>query len=259
MKTSLFIKYFWLVSLNFILSGATSYLQAQEMKPSATEDWSHKPRVVSPSTNENPPSDAIVLFQEKNDITKWSHADGSPVKWQVKGKTFRIVKDATDIHTKQKFGSIQLHVEWKTPDPKEDESTNRGNSGIFFMGLYELQIYESYQYQTKLYYNGVAGSIYKQHAPLVNACLPPKTWQTFDVVFEAPVFNEDKTLGRPAYITVFHNGVLIQNHIALKGPTQYAGLPQYHYHENKLPLVLQEHDSRVSFRNIWVRELEEEN
>jgi hypothetical protein len=245
-----------LLLLFTVLAGST-YLHAQEIKPSATEDWSHKPPVVSTSRNADPPSDAIVLFQKKNDITKWMHADGSPVKWQVKGKTFRIVKDATDIHTKQKFGSVQLHMEWKTPDPKEDESTNRGNSGIFFMGLYELQIYESFQYQTKLYYNGVAGSIYKQHAPLVNACLPAQTWQTFDVVFEAPLFNEDKTLNRPAYITVFHNGVLIHNHTELKGPTRYAGLPQYQYHDTKLPLVLQEHDSRVSFRNIWVRALGE--
>lgn len=259
MKTFLIIKYSWLFLLSFMFPGAIAYLQAQEIKPSATEDWSYKPSVISPSKNASPPSDAIGLFQKKNDIIKWNHADGSPVKWQVKGKTFRIVKDATDIQTKQKFGSIQLHVEWRTPDPKEDESTNRGNSGVFFMGLYELQIYESYQYQTKLYYNGVAGSIYKQYAPLVNACLPAKTWQIFDVVFEAPVFNEDKTLRRPAYIIVFHNGVLIQNHAELKGPTQYAGLPQYQYHENKLPLVLQEHDSRVSFRNIWVRELGEED
>jgi hypothetical protein len=258
MKTFLIIKGI-LFSLSFMLPGTVSNLQAQEMKPSETEDWSYKPRVVSPSKNANPPSDAIVLFQKKTDITKWIHADGSPVKWQVKGKTFRIVKDAADIQTKQKFGSMQLHMEWKTPDPKEDEGTNHGNSGIFFMGLYELQIYESYQYQTKLYYNGVAGSIYKQYAPLVNACLPAKTWQTFDVVFEAPVFNDDKTLRRPAYITVFHNGVLIQNHTELKGPTQYAGMPQYKYHDTKLPLVLQEHDSRVSFRNIWIRELKEED
>jgi hypothetical protein len=257
MKASLTTKHVRLFLLSFVILSGISYSHGQEIKPSATEDWCYKPPVISPPKKAKAPSDAIVLFQEKKDITKWAHADGSPIKWQVKGKTFRIVKDATDIQTKQKFGSIQLHVEWKTPDPKEDESTNRGNSGIFFMGLYELQIYESYQYQTKLYYNGVAGSIYKQYAPLVNACLPAQTWQTFDVIFEAPVFNEDKTLIRPAYVTVFHNGVLIQNHVELKGTTRYAGYPEYQYHENKLPLVLQEHDSRVSFRNIWVRELEE--
>ena len=237
----------------------STYSHAQEIKPSVTEDWSHKPPIVSPSKKTNVPSDAIVLFQEKKDITKWEHGDSAPVKWQVKGKTLRIVKDATDIRTKQKFGSVQLHIEWRTPDQKEDESTSRGNSGILFMGLYELQIYESYQYQTKLYYNGIAGSIYKQYAPLVNASLPAQTWQTFDVVFEAPVFNENKTLDRPAYVTVFYNGVLIHNHVELKGPTRYTGYPEYQYHENKLPLTLQEHDSRVSFRNIWVRELNVEN
>jgi hypothetical protein len=152
---------------------------------------------------------------------------------------------------------MQLHLEWRTPDPAEDKSTSRGNSGVFFMGLYELQIYESYHYETKLYYNGIAGSIYKQHAPLVNACLPPQTWQTYDVVFIAPVFNADKTLKSPAYITVFHNGVLIHHNVALKGPMTYAGYPKYEYHETRLPLMLQEHDSRVAFRNIWVRELGE--
>ena len=232
---------------------------AQEIEPSVTEDWSRKPPIVAPSQKTNAPSDAIILFQNKKDLAQWIHADGSPIKWEVNGKTLRIAKDATDIQTKRKFGSVQLHIEWRTPDPKEDESTSRGNSGILFMGLYELQIYESYQYRSKLYYNGIAGSIYKQYAPLVNACLPPQTWQTFDVIFEAPVFNEDETLDRPAYVTVFHNGVLIQNHAELKGPTQYAGYPQYKYHESKLPLVLQEHDSRVSFRNIWVRELGTEN
>lgn len=240
-----------------LLAFITTTVCAQEIRPEATEDWSHKPPIVTPAAHNGPPSDAIVLFTGKQDLAKWECEDGTPPAWEVKGNALQIVKKAKGLRTKQKFGSMQLHLEWKTPDPQEDKSTSRGNSGVMFMELYELQIYESYNYDTRLYYNGMAGSIYKQHTPLVNATLPPQIWQTYDVIFEAPVFNEDRTLKRPAYITVFLNGILIQNHVEIKGPMTYAGYPEYHYHEAKLPLLLQEHDSRVSFRNIWVRELEE--
>jgi hypothetical protein len=201
------------------------------------------------------PSDAIILFYGKQDLDKWEHPDGSQVKWKVKGDVLTIEKDATDIRTKQPFGSVQLHIEWKTPDPKEDSSNSRGNSGVFLMDQYELQIYESYQDMSEIYYNGQAASIYKQHIPLVNASTAPQTWQTFDVVFNAPEFNSDKSLKTPAFITVFHNGVLVQNHVEIKGPMMYEGYPEYTYHAAKLPIRLQEHDSWVSFRNIWVREL----
>lgn len=227
----------------------------QQVKPEATEDWSRKPPIVTPFKNGNSPSDAIVLFAGKADLNKWEHQDGRPVQWNVEGNALVVVPDTKDIQTKQKFGSVQLHVEWKTPDPEEDHGNSMGNSGIFLMGLYELQVYESYNYDHEIYYNGQAGSVYKQHIPLVNACLPPQTWQTFDIVFEAPEFNSDKSLKKPAYMTVFHNGVLILHHVEIKGPMEYQGYPEYQYHESKLPLRLQEHDSRVSFRNIWVREL----
>lgn len=236
------------------MSGAV----AQEVEPKETEDWSRKPPVVKPVVKGSPPSDAIVLFSGKEDLDKWEHPDGSVPRWKVKGNSLVVEPKSKDLQTKQKFGSIQLHVEWKTPDPKEDRSNNMGNSGIFLMGLYELQIYESYNYEHEIYYNGQAGSVYKQHIPLVNASLPPQTWQSFDIVFEAPEFNEDQSLKRPAYLTVFHNGVLILHHVELKGPMKYQGYPEYEYHESKLPLRLQEHSSRVSFRNIWVRELQEE-
>jgi len=239
------------VYLNLSAAG----LFAQKIKPEATEDWSRKPALVTPAKYGQPPADAIVLYSGKKDLDKWEHLDGSPVKWKTKGKALIIEKDATDIRTKQPFGSVQMHVEWKTPNPKEDGSNSRGNSGVFLMGLYELQIYESYQDMSKIYYNGQAGSVYKQHIPLVNACLPPQTWQTYDIVFNAPEFNPDKTLKTPAYLTVFHNNILILNQVALKGPMKYEGYPEYTYHANKLPISLQEHDSRVSFRNIWVREL----
>jgi hypothetical protein len=239
-----------LATLFFFMHAAT----AQEIKPEATEDWSRQPPLVTPGKNAEPPSDAIVLFTSEKDLAKWEHPDSSAVKWKVIGSELTVTPKAKDIRTRQSFGNIQLHLEWKTPDPAEDHGNSRGNSGVLFMGLYELQIYENYQYLHKIYYNGQAGSIYKQYAPLVNACLPPQTWQTFDVIFEAPVFNADRSLKHPAYITVFHNGVLIQYHVAIKGPMVYAGYPKYEYHENRLPLVLQEHNSRVSFRNIWLRE-----
>ena len=235
---------------------AQSTAKPQLPPASATEDWSVKPPLVTPGERYAlPPSDAVILYSGKEDLDKWEHLDGSSLKWESTGDVLTIVKKTTDIQTKQKFGNVQVHLEWKTPDPKEDESTNRGNSGVFLMGLYELQIYESYNYETRLYYNGQAGSVYKQHIPLVNAARKPQTWQTFDIVFDAPVFNPDKTLKSPAFMTVFHNNVLILNHVELKGPMIYQGYPKYEYHEPKLPLRLQEHNSRVSFRNIWVREL----
>lgn len=238
-----------------VLCFTLNNLSAQEVRPEATEDWSYKPPIVTPGMSGTAPSDAIVLFRTGKDIDKWQCIDGTAAKWDVQRDELRIVKDAGDIQTKEKFGDIQLHLEWKTPDPSEDKSNSRGNSGVLLMGLYEVQIYESYNYQTKLYYNGMAGSIYKQYTPLANACLPPQAWQTYDIIFEAPLFNQDSTVKTPAYVTVLLNGVLIQNHVALKGPMIYAGYPEYHYHESKLPLRLQEHDSRVSFRNIWIRKL----
>jgi hypothetical protein len=234
------------------------YAQDQQLLPpaSATEDWTEKPLLITPGqVYADPPSDAIILYQSKKDKDNWQHPDGTPTKWQATDDALTIVRKATDLQTKQKFGNIQLHLEWKTPDPSEDKGNNKGNSGVFLMGLYELQIYESYNYDTRIYYNGQAGSIYKQHAPLVNAATKPKSWQTFDIIFTAPVFKEDKTLQSPAFITVFHNNVLIINHAEIKGPMVYQGYPNYEYHESKLPLRLQEHNSRVSFRNIWVREL----
>ncbi len=137
----------------------------EKMKPSATEDWQNKPALVTPGAKGGAPSDAIILFNNKADVAKWRGVDTTAFGWEVKGKTLRIRKNGHDIETLQSFGNVQLHIEWRTPDPKEDASTSRGNSGVFFMGLYELQIYESYAYNTKLYYNGIAGSVYKQYAP----------------------------------------------------------------------------------------------
>ncbi|SDM10353.1 protein of unknown function [Catalinimonas alkaloidigena] len=252
---------FLIAPLHKVLLGALLWLPLstawaqEEMSPKETEDWSRKPPIVDPYAQQHAPSDAIILFRGKDDLRHWEHLDGSPVTWDVQGEELLVTPKATDIQTKQKFGDCQLHVEWRTPDPKEDFSNNMGNSGVFLMGLYELQIYESYHDENKIYYNGQAGSVYKQHIPLVNASLPPRTWQSYDIVFEAPEFNADKSLKTPAYLTVFQNSVLILNHVALKGPMKYQGLPEYEYHASKLPLRLQEHNSRVGYRNLWIREL----
>jgi hypothetical protein len=238
-----------MISLLLLCSLLTA-LNAQ--KPEETEDWSKKPQVVTPGKGTLPPSDAIVLYANSGDVTKWEGEDGTPVKW-IADEDLTVVPKSTGIRTIQAFGDVQLHIEWRAPMEVVGDGQGRGNSGIFLMGLYELQVLDSYENET--YYNGQAGSIYKQHIPLVNACRPPGTWQSYDVIFTAPRFTEEGSLESPAYITVLHNGVLIQNHVALKGPTAFIGKPVYKAHPGKLPLSLQEHGNPVSYRNIWIREI----
>jgi len=218
------------------------------------EDWKVKPPTVTPAENNLPPSDAIVLF-EKNNLNNWQFANGEKANWNVSGDEFSVKIDEPDIFTKQRFSDCQLHAEWKIPDDEIHDNLNWGNSGLYFMGLYEVQIYDSYKDKHEIYYNGQAGSIYKQHSPLVNVSKPAGEWQSFDIVFTAPVFNEDKSLKSPAYFTVFQNGVLIQNHVELIGPTEHTDFTEYKYHAGKLPLMIQSHGSKVSYRNIWIREL----
>ncbi len=225
-------------------------LQAQE--PEETEDWSRKPELVTPGKGTLPPSDAIVLYSNADDASKWEGDNDSTIQW-IADDNLTIAPKTTGIHTKQAFGDVQLHIEWRSPMEVVGNGQGRGNSGVFLMGLYELQVLDSYDNET--YYNGQAGSIYKQHIPLVNACRAPGTWQSYDVIFTAPVFKEDGSVDSPAYITVIHNGVLIQNHVALWGPTQYIGKAEYKAHAGKLPIALQNHGNPVSYRNIWIREL----
>lgn len=219
------------------------------------EDWKNKPTLVAPAENNQPPSDAIVLFGANN-LDNWQYANGEKPKWTVSGNEFTVTVNEPDIFTRQSFGSCQLHVEWKIPDDEIHENLNWGNSGIYLMGLYEVQIYDSFNDNHSIYYNGQAGSIYKQHSPLVNVSKPAGQWQSFDIVFTAPVFNDDKSLKAPAYITVFHNGVLIQNHVGLTGPTTHGDYTEYSFHAPKLPLMIQSHGSKVGYRNIWIRELQ---
>jgi len=222
------------------------------MKPEETEDWSRKPALVTPGKFGAPPSDAIILFSGPQDSVNWRGRGGSPIKWNT-DSALTIVPRTGDIQTVRSFGSCQLHVEWRTPSVVTGTGQGRGNSGVFMMGKYELQVLDSWENET--YYNGQAGSIYKQHIPLVNASLPPGEWQTYDIVFTAPKFQINGDLLQPAYFTVFHNGVLIQNHVRSIGPMEFIGIPKYEAHEDKLPLLLQEHSNPVSYRNIWVREL----
>ncbi len=228
------------------------FITLQAQKPEDTEDWSKKPEVVTPGKITLPPSDATVLYANADDAEKWQGEDGKPIKWKA-GAQLTVAPNTIGIKTKQSFGNIQLHIEWRSPMEVIGDGQGRGNSGVFLMGKYELQVLDSYENET--YYNGQAGSIYKQHSPLVNACRPPGTWQSYDAIFTAPLFNEDGSLKSPAFITVLHNGVLIQNHVELKGSTEYIGKPSYKVHPDKLPLALQDHGNPVSYRNIWIREL----
>jgi hypothetical protein len=229
---------------------------AQTKERNNFEDWLKKPAIVSPVIGDTAPSDAIILFNAF-DLNQWESLlkKGTSAPWKIRGDYFTIEPGTGDIVTKQSFGDCQLHVEWKIPKNEVQSNLNYGNSGIYFMGLYEVQIYSSYKDEHKIYYNGQAGSIYKQHSPLVNACLQAGKWQTYDIVFTAPRFRSDLSLDSPAYITVFHNGVLIQYHMALTGPTTPTDFTEYKAHAKKLPLVLQEHGSKVSYKNIWIREL----
>ncbi len=220
--------------------------------PKLTEDWSRKPPVIEGSKKMRAPSDAIVLFKKGKDITNWVDRKGEPAGWKTSCRKM-TTNQTGGVFTKQEFGDCQLHVEWKTPRKVVGDGQGRGNSGIYIQTLYEVQILDSYENET--YYNGQAGSIYKQSSPLVNACRKPGKWQVYDIVFHAPRFNDDGSLESPVTMTVFHNGVLIQDHFELKGPSVYGGYPKYTPHAEKKPIMLQDHGNPVSYRNIWIREL----
>ena len=233
-------------------------------KPADTEVHSPVPAVVTPgATDSAPPSDAIVLFDGKN-LDEWVLTrDKSPAQWAVAGGVLTVNKarGVGNIETRRSFRNYQLHIEWRIPEGITGSDQGRGNSGVFLASTgpgdagYELQILDSYNNTT--YVNGQAGSIYKQSAPLVNACKKPGEWQAYDVLWTAPTFNADGSVKTPAYVTAFHNGVLIQNHFELKGETLYIGPPQYKKYDSA-PIKLQSHgdpSEPISFRNVWIREL----
>ncbi len=225
------------------------------MKPEMTEIWNPEVAVVTPGkTSADAPSDAIILFDGKN-LDQWVSAkDGGPAPWRiVNNDHLEVAPKSGDIKTKMKFGDCQLHIEFSAPDIVESESQGRGNSGVFFQDRYELQILDSYQNRT--YRNGQAGSIYKDHAPLVNAMKGPLEWNTYDVVYTAPRFKADGRLDSPARITVLHNGVLVQNNTTINGLTLYIGLHHYPEAHGDDVIHLQDHGNKTQFRNIWIRKL----
>ncbi len=227
------------------------------MSPEDTEVWEPEPVKVNPGkTPSSPPSDAIVLFDGK-DMSAFSIPEGT--EWIVHDGivTIKPSKEKQEtpvvIASKKEFGDIQLHVEWRSPVEVRGEGQRRGNSGIFLQQRYEIQVLDNYNNRT--YSNGQAASVYKQHIPLVNACRPPGEWQTYDIIFKAPRFTEDGELESPAFVTVIHNGILVQNHVEILGPIKFIGYPEYEPHPLKQPLGLQDHGDAVSYRNIWLREL----
>jgi hypothetical protein len=240
------------------LLGAYNAVQAQDQPekktPESSELWSPEVRVIT--AGEKPgdmPSDATLLFDGKS-LDQWVSIDDTPAKWTVKDGAVTVLPGGKDIRTKKEFGDFQLHIEWRSPatvDPKQT-GQGRGNSGIFLQERYEVQVLDSYNNRT--YSNGQAGSIYKQHIPLVNAARKPGEWQAYDIFFTAPRFSKEGRVVSPAYVTLIHNGVLTQNHVAVWGPTEYIGLPVYKPYE-KGPIRLQDHGNPVSFRNIWIRDL----
>lgn len=215
-----------------------------------------QPPVVDPGPASDPvpaPSDAIVLF-DNTDLSAWEDSKGQPARWKVENGYMEVVKKTGSIRTKQKFGDCQLHLEWAAPLPATGEGQERGNSGVFLMDKYEVQILDCYDNTT--YADGMTAAIYGQYPPLVNACRPPGEWQTYDIVFRRPRFDSEGKLVSPARMTVFHNGVLVHDSAELTGPTAHKQRPPYAFHADKLPISLQDHGNPIRFRNIWLRELE---
>jgi hypothetical protein len=250
-----------IAGLTLLAGSAAAQTPTRPMRPEETEVWQPVPKVVAPGrTDRDPPADAIVLFNGSN-LEEWVSVDGSaPARWAVANGVMTVDKRAGDIRTKRVFSNFQLHLEWRVPEGVTGTGQARGNSGVFLAfdpprGAYELQILDSYENST--YVNGQAASVYKQKPPLVNAMRKPGEWQTYDIVWTAPVFNDDGSLKSPAHITAFHNGVLVQNNFALTGATKYTGLPHYEKH-GPAPIMLQAHGDPsppISFRNIWIREI----
>ncbi len=259
-----------LTILSFFL---TTALYAQKQVPEATELYVDLAK-VTPGEGTKAPSDAIILFNG-SDLSMWqsrqtrlgasmvvmkdviptlkADGNGESAPWLVEGDEMIVEPGTGFIETRQGFSDVQLHIEWLAPPAENRSGQMYSNSGVFFMGMYEVQILNSYENPT--YNNGQASSVYKQHIPLVNASKPVGEWQEYDIIFMAPKFSDKGTLVSPAKLTVFHNGVLVQNNVELLGPTCYIGTPYYVSHESKLPLALQDHGDPMRFRNIWIREL----
>jgi len=238
-------------------------VRAQSGDPKLTEVWTPVPKIVTPgTTNSDAPSDAVILFDGKN-LDEWVSVKDpkNPAEWTVADGAITVNKSKGNIQTKRTFTDYQLHIEWKIPANITGSGQARGNSGVFLASTgpgddgYEMQVLDCYNNTT--YVNGQTASIYKQSIPLANACKKPGEWQTYDIIWTAPRFNDDGTLKSPARVTALHNGVLVENNYELKGVTKYIGSPEYKKH-GASPIKLQAHgdpSEPISYRNIWVREL----
>ncbi|MCM4155694.1 DUF1080 domain-containing protein [Gramella sp. AN32] len=252
--------------LFFSLIGLTAFAQdtypstppeesPMPMKPEMTEIWEPQVEKITPGENYgDAPSDAIVLF-DGNNLEQWvSQKDStSSAPWAIKEGYFEVVPGSGGIQTKMKFGDCQIHLEWSAPDVVENSGQGRGNSGLFLQNRYELQILDSYNNRT--YSNGQAGSIYKDHPPLVNAMRTADKWNSYDVIYTAPGFKENGLIDNPAKITVLHNGIVVQNDATIHGLTLYIGLHNYPEPHGEDVIALQDHGTKVQFRNIWLRRL----
>lgn len=248
-----------------IVAGIVSVHLSAQGDPKKTEVYTPVPKVVTPgATAADAPSDAIILFDGTN-LDEWRSTRDStkPAAWTMSSDAdFTVKKGTGNIQTKRLFTDYQLHIEWRIPQLISGSGQARGNSGVFLASTgpgdegYEIQVLDNYNNST--YVNGQAGSIYKQYIPLANACKKPGEWQVYDIVWTAPRFNEDGTVKAPARVTAFHNGVLIQNNVEVKGITVYIGEPSYKKKHDASPIKLQDHgdpSEPISFKNIWVREL----
>jgi hypothetical protein len=250
-----------------LLGGAAAALAAEEKpNPKLPDGWRvHDmerpvPGIIMPGAKAaDAPSDAVILF-DGTDLSEWTgsvstnknrfNPEGRAL-WKVENGYMEVTSTG-GLTTRRAFGDCQLHLEWAAPLPAKGDSQKRGNSGIFLMGRYEVQILDCFQ--NRSYADGMTAAVYGQTPALANACRPPGEWQTYDIIFTAPRFDGDKTVS-PAYVTVIHNGVLVQNHTPYMGPTVHKKLPAYTPHPGKLPITLQDHNDPVRFRNIWIREL----
>lgn len=235
-----------------LLSGSAIMAQQRDAEiPDLTSIYDVKVKVVESPVTGQAPSDAVVLFDGSN-FDAWEHLDGSAVKWELIDGAMQVVGGSGNIRTKQKFGDVQLHIEFATPSEVKGNGQGRGNSGIFFQSRYEIQVLDNYQNET--YANGQVGAIYKQHIPLANPSRKPGEWQTYDIIYTAPTYNEDGLIKTPARMTALLNGVLVQNNVSLLGTTEYIGIPKLQVHGADA-IMLQDHGNPIRFRNVWVRPL----
>jgi hypothetical protein len=248
----------FLVAIGFLVFGLPAWSQSPAQWK-AHDMNRPRPAILKPADQKlpvQPPSDAVILFDGR-DLAQWRSEDGSPAKWVAANGYMESVKGSGYVFSRRTFGDVQLHVEWAAPVPAMGKSQGRGNSGVFLMGQYEIQVLDSYENET--YADGQAAAIYGQYPPLVNVCRPPGEWQSYDIVFRRPRFDRTGALLKPARVTLLHNGVLVQDNVELWGPTNWLQHSPYQAHPDRLPISLQDHGNPVRFRNIWLRELPEWN